>query len=197
MSRATDYFPEAPLPHRILAYFSPSDSLPAWFGPVNLGGSIGFAFLATLPAAWGVLAICIVLDLWVGSYAAWRRNRFTLRMFGDGIVRKMTIVALIGAVYGVSYLLRVSDLLATILTLCLAGLDFASAVRNYKRARIKLPPGVQRLAIWVERITNGELDRRVDGITRSFSAGEEDEKWKELHRKIGGPEKKDEPNGGQ
>lgn len=183
--RSMSNFPEATLAQRILAFLMPSDGLSTWF-PANLGLSTGLAFVATMPQAWVVLGICIGLDLLVGGYAAWKRHRFTLRKLGDGILRKMILVALVGAVYAVSATMQLSDFIGTLFTLCLAGIDFVSVIRNCKHARINLPPGFVRLALWVEHMLNGELDRKVEGLTKALSSTEDDARWRELHRQVGG-----------
>lgn len=136
--------------------------------PASPGVLLVQAAAAAAAAKWGnleetlrILCVAMILDLAVGVGAALRRKQFSLRALWDGLVAKMMVVMLCVSVAWMGQYVPGALWLSKLLNSGFAIIDLGSVVRNFRRARVKLPPWVERLVERVEAALTAEVESRA------------------------------------
>lgn len=144
----------------------PAEPLPWYVVAPQLAGAAVAAWWTTLPVGWQVFGSAVAADFVIGSYAAFRRGLFTPRQAAHGLARKAAITFLCACVHHATAALHWPEPIGNFFLYSFASVDYASALRNCRRARIKLPPGMERLAARIEQLLATELDRRLGGVEK-------------------------------
>lgn len=143
----------------VVAYYLPADGLPPIAAAVAGTGAVAGALWGWLPACGAVLLIAMGVDFVVGSYAAKRRGVFTWRRAGDGLLRKAVIASTVAGMYMAGRILGAGDWPGNAFASGFSLVDAGSIVRNYRRARMELPPFVEPALVRLALLLNSDVER--------------------------------------
>ncbi len=147
--------PEAPtLPQRFLnpflAYLAALIPSSPWVTLFQALGAAAIAHWGQLEAVDRAFLIALALDFVTGTGAAVRRRVFTLRACSDGAIAKIMTWLLVYAVREVAKSAPGWEWSYFFIAGMFALLNLMSTLRNFRRARIALPPGLERICSQIE-----------------------------------------------
>lgn len=117
---------------------------------------------ATLPIVDQALLLAIGADFLTGTGAAFLRRTWSIRACTDGAIAKVMTLILVGAVRMLATSVPAWEWSYLMIAGGFALLNTVSTLRNFRRARIKLPPGVEKIVSQIEAALQAKSEHKGD-----------------------------------
>lgn len=156
---------EGDLPGRFLkpitAYVEGALSMPAFLLLAQAAAAGLLASYNSLDVAWQALLLAMGVDFITGTGAALCRHTFTLRAMWEGALAKAMVFLLVWAIDSVAGRVGGGEWFSMALRFSFAIIDTGSTLRNFRRARIKLPPWLESVVSQIEERMNKQMEERT------------------------------------
>jgi hypothetical protein len=153
------------LPQRFInpfmAYLAALIPSSPWVTVLQAVGAAAIAHWGQLEAVDRAFIIALGLDFVTGTGAAIRRHQFTLRACSDGAIAKVMTWLLVYAIREVAKSAPGWEWTYFFVAGMFALLNLMSTLRNFRRARIALPPGLERICAQIEATIRLQADNKV------------------------------------
>lgn len=145
----------------LTAYITAAFIQSPWILGLQALGALFASYWGPADDSMKILLAAMGADFLTGIGSAIRRRRFSLRTCFEGFVAKVMLILLVCCIAYITSKIPNSAAFSTFCNYGLALIDGASTLKNFRRARIPLPPWVEAAVVRFERTLNSQMEEKL------------------------------------